>query len=109
MFGAYNATGTTTFNDNTGNNWMHGGGGSNKYVFAENGSGHDTIDNFKTITDQLSIAPNLNGTGVTTAAQLIAGATVSNGNTILHLSPKDDISLLGITSPSSLLNSILMS
>ena len=110
LFAAYNATGTQTFNDNTGNNYMYGtSSGHNAYAFNENNSGHDTIANFNVNTDQLQIASNLNGNGITTAAQLIASATISNGNTILHLSSKDDITLLGVTQPSSLLSSILVS
>jgi hypothetical protein len=54
------------------------------------------------------IALNLDGNGITNAAQLIAGATVSNGNTVLHLSSKDDITLLGVSQPSNLLSSILV-
>jgi hypothetical protein len=109
MFGAYNSTAPTTFIDNTGNNYMKGGGGPNTYVFTENNSGHDTIANFNVTTDQVRIGANLDGNGITSASVLIAGATISNGNTVLHLSPKDDITLLGISQPSSLINSILVS
>jgi hypothetical protein len=105
----FTGSGATTFVDNTGDNYMKGGAGANTYVFTENNSGHDTIANFNTATDMLRIGSNLNGDGITTASQLIAGATVSNGDTVLHLSSKDDITLLGITAPSSLLNSILVS
>src|SRR5262249_30801672 len=99
----------TTFVDRTSNNYLHRGTRSHTYQFTGNGSGHDTIANFNLNTDHLQIGTNLNGNGVTTAAQLIAGATVSNGNTMLHLSPNDDITFLGITQPSSLINSILIS
>jgi hypothetical protein len=110
LFAAYNATGTQTFNDNTGNNYMYGSSsGTNVYAFADNNSGHDTIANFNVSTDRLRIAPNLNGSGVSSAAQLVAGATINNGNTVLHLSPTNDITLLGISQPSSLVNSILVS
>ncbi len=105
----FGGSGPTTFVDNTGNNYMHGGIGANTYQFTENNSGHDTVANFNVSTDQVQIAPNLDSNGITTAAQLITGATVSNGNTILHLSSKDDITLLGISQPSSLLSSILVS
>jgi Ca2+-binding RTX toxin-like protein len=104
----FGGSGSTTFVDNTGNNYMHGGTGANTYLFAANNSGHDTIANFNISTDHVQIAPNLDSNGITTAAQLITGATVSNGNTILHLSSKDDITLLGISQPSSLLGSILV-
>jgi hypothetical protein len=102
-------SGPTMFNDNIGHNYMHGGTGANAYVFGESHSGHDTIANFNAATDTLRIGANLNGNGITTASQLIAGATVNNGNAVFHLSPNDDITLLGVNTPSSLLNSILVS
>jgi Bacterial Ig-like domain len=105
MFGGFSG-GTTTFVDNIGNNYMKGGTGTNIYQFSENASGHDTIANFNTTTDQLQIGANLNGNGITTASQLVSSATVSNGNTVLHLSPNDDITLLGLSDPSELTTSI---
>jgi Ca2+-binding RTX toxin-like protein len=105
----FGGSGPTTFVDNTGNNYMHGGTGANVYQFSENNSGHDAIANFNPNTDQLKIAPNLDGNGITTTAQLIAGATVSNGNTTFHLSPSDDITLLGITQPANSLYAIIVS
>jgi Ca2+-binding RTX toxin-like protein len=109
MFGG---SGPTTFVANIGNDYMRGGTGPNTYQFAANHSGHDTIANFNSATDHLQIGANLNG--IATASQLVAGAivagaTVSNGNTVLHLSPNNDITLLGVSSPVSLLNSILVS
>jgi hypothetical protein len=56
----------------------------------------------------LKITGNLNDNGFKTAAQLIAGATVENGNTVLRLSPTDDITLIAIGQPSSLVKSILV-
>jgi len=106
MFGG---TSTNTFIDGTGNNYMQGNGTANTYVFMENHSGHDTIANFNVATDSLHIAANVDGNGLTTAAGLIATATVSNGNTVLHMSPQDDITLLNIATPSTLAHSILVS
>ena len=106
MFGGFSG-GTTAFVDNTGNNYMKGGTGTTIYQFTENGSGHDTIANFNPATDQLQVAANLNGNGITSASQLISGASVNNGNTVLHLSSKnDDIMLVGIADPTTLANSV---
>jgi Ca2+-binding RTX toxin-like protein len=105
LFGGY---GKNTFVDNTGNNYMKGHGTANTFMFDEANSGHDTIANFKTSTDKLQIGANLNGNGIYTAADLINTATVSNGNTVLHLSSKDDITVLGISTPSSLLNTLVI-
>jgi len=105
----FGGSGTNTFVDNIGNNYMVGNGSSNLYMFAENASGHDTIANFNFGTDHLRVAANLNGNSITTPSQLLASATFSNGNTVLHLSPSNDITLLGVSQPSSLINSILVS
>jgi hypothetical protein len=105
MFGGSAAT---TFVDNVGVNYMSGGTGQNTYAFVEGHSGHDTIANFKIGRDMLKITGNLNDNGFKTAAQLIAGATVENGNTVLRLSPTDDITLIAIGQPSSLVKSILV-
>jgi hypothetical protein len=106
MFGG---TATNTFVAGTGNDYMQGAGTANTYVFNQNNTGQDTIANFNVATDTLQIAPNLNGNGITTTAQLLSGATVSNGNTILHLSPQSEITLISIATPSNLAHSILVS
>ena len=102
----YGGAGNNTFVDNTGSNYMQGGTGANTFTFADAHSGHDIIGNFHIGTDVLNIAANLNGNGIITALELIASATVGNGNTVLHLSGNDDITMIGITNPSSLLASI---
>ena len=53
--------------DNTGNNYIHDGTGSNTYRFVENNSGPDTIVNLNIRTDQLRIGANLGGNGMTSA------------------------------------------
>jgi hypothetical protein len=104
----FGGSATNSFVDNTGNNYMVGAGVANTFVFTENQSGRDTIANFNSSTDHLQVAANLNGNGITTAAGLIGAATVSNGNTVFHLSSQDDITLLGISTPTSLTSSILV-
>jgi hypothetical protein len=107
----FGAQQTTTFIDGTGNDYMLGGPGPNIYAFQVNATGPrtTTIANFNTSTDRLQVAANLDGNGMNSASQLLAGATLSNGNTTLHLSPNDNITLLGISQPSTLLNSIFVS
>src|SRR5262249_15725950 len=92
----FGGTGNNTFIDNIGNNFMKGGPKGDVYVFNVDHSGHDTIANFNTAADQLQISHNLNAGGINTVADVIATATVSNGNTILHLGPQDDVTLLGV-------------
>ena len=88
---------------------MQGAGTANVYMFVKSNSGQDTIANFNPTTDRLQIAANLNGNGITSASQLISGATFSNGNTTLHLSSKDDITLIGVSAPSNLASLIFLS
>ena len=106
MFGG---SATNTFIAGTGNDYMQGAGTANTYVFNQNNTGQDIIGNFNTATDTLNIAANLNGNGITTTTQLLASATVNNGNTVFHLSPNDDIALLGFSTPANLTHSILVS
>ena len=107
----YGAQQTTTFVDGTGNDYMDGGPGLNVYSFKVSALGPraTTIANFNVSTDQLQIAANLDANGITSVSQLLAGATTSNGNTVLHLSPNDNITLLGIGTPASLLHNMIVS
>ena len=105
----FGGSGMNTFNDNTGNDYYGGAGTANVFWFGENGSGHDIIVNFHPTTDTLKVAANLNGNGITTASQLIAGATVGNSCTVLHLSAQDDITLGGISNPANLANCLVVS
>jgi hypothetical protein len=103
---------STTFVDGTGNDYMYGGTGANIYEFKQSntaGARSTTIANFNINSDELRIAANIDGNGITSASQLLSSATVSNSSTVLHLSPNDDITLLGINQPSSLLNHIIVS
>lgn len=100
--------GSNTFHDNTGNDYYQAAGTGNVFWFGDNHSGHDTIADFTPSRDTLKIAANLNGNGITAASQLLAGATVSNGNTVLHLSPQDDITLLNLNNPASLAPSLFI-
>jgi hypothetical protein len=90
----------TTFQPDPGNDYLH----SRKTT-----QGHGEIANLNGNMDQLPIAPNLHAHGITSAAKLVSGATVSNGNSVLHLSPTKDITFLGISQPSTLVDSILVS
>ena len=76
--------GATTFIDNNGNDYMKGGPGTDTFTFADVHPGHDTIVNFKAGTDVLKIASGVDGTGITSAAQLVAAASVVGGSTVLH-------------------------
>jgi Ca2+-binding RTX toxin-like protein len=81
----------------TGNDYLKGNAGADTFVFGENQSGHDTVADFTPGQDHLEIKQNLNGNGLTTAAQVIAGATTDQaGNVVLHLGGQNDVTLLGV-------------
>jgi hypothetical protein len=100
--------GATTFIDNKGDDYMKGGPAADIFTFADVNPGRDTVANFKVGTDTLKIGSNLNGNGITSAAQLISGASAVGGSTVLHLDPHHDVTILGIGTPSALANSIIV-
>src|SRR5262249_19827540 len=80
-----------------GNDYLKGGAGNDTFVFAESGSGHDTVADFTPGQDRLEIKQNLNGNGLMTAADVLAAATVdAAGNTTLHLAGATDVVILGV-------------
>ncbi len=95
MMASWNATGTTTFNDNVGNNVMYGGfgTGANVFDFEVASSGQDTIINFRPGTDTLKVKQNLNGNGITTAAGLVAAATLSGNDVVFNLGSGNTITV----------------
>jgi hypothetical protein len=56
----------------------------------------------------VKIASNLNGNGITSAAELVSGASVVEGSTVLHLDLDHDVTIRGIDTPSALVNSIIV-
>ena len=102
----FGGSGTNTFIDGVGDDYMSSNGLANTYIFDVAKSGADTIANFNVNTDQIQIAANLNGDGIASVSALLAAATVTNGSTVLHLGPQDEITLLGILNPSTLSHAI---
>jgi Ca2+-binding RTX toxin-like protein len=80
-----------------GNDYLKGGSGSDTFVFTTSGGGQDTIADFNPASDHLEIGKNINGSGVDTAADVLAQATAdSSGNAVLHLGGTDTVTLLGV-------------
>jgi hypothetical protein len=100
--------GATTFIDKGGDDYMKGGTGADTFMFTDVNPGHDIIANFKMGTDVVKIASNLNGNGITSAAELVSGASVVEGSTVLHLDLDHDVTIRGIDTPSTLVNSIVV-
>ncbi len=104
MFGAWG--GTNLFKDHTGNNYMWGSpiSGTNTFEFggqSSTNSGQDTVVNFRPGTDTIKIKTNLDGSGVTTAAQVAALCATSGSDTVCSFGGGNTITIKANTGPLS--------
>ena len=89
----FGGKGADTLNGGPGNDFLKGNEGADTFQFARRGDGRDIIADFAPGIDRLDIR------GITKAGAqaLIANATVDpKGNAVLHLTPDDAITLVGI-------------
>ncbi|MCC2314056.1 calcium-binding protein [Cellulomonas xiejunii] len=92
----YGGNGNDVINGGTGNDVLTGGNGSDTFVF-DVGSGQDTITDFSPRAWGGSAdTVRLIGHGVTTFAELIAGATEWDGGTVLDLGNGSTIDLVDV-------------
>jgi|GEM_PF-3600447 len=81
----------------SGSDVLKGGSGADTFVFdAANSHDADTVLDFAPGEDTLEILEDLGGNGMTTAAQVLSGATTSDGNTLLHLGGSYTVTLKGV-------------
>jgi Ca2+-binding RTX toxin-like protein len=93
----YGGDGNDRLQDGSGANYFKGGAGADVFAFTTASTGHDTINDFTKGTDRIEIKSNLNGSGITTAAQVVSNATAdADGNAVIHLGPQHDIVLQGV-------------
>ncbi|RKQ73502.1 S8 family serine peptidase [Oceanibaculum indicum] len=79
-----------------GNDVMHGGLGENIFAFAD-GSGIDTIMDFGIGRDRIEVSQGINGTNISTAADLLAlVASDIAGNAVLDLGSGNHVTLVGV-------------
>ena len=78
---------------------MWGNQGSDVFVFVQ---GQDTIGDFEIGQDYLYISAQSLPRGVATGSDVLANATVSNGDTILDFGALGTLILEGVTTPASL-------
>ena len=90
----FDGKGAGMLNGGPGNDFLKGNQGADTFQFARSGDGRDTIADLEPGLDRLKIP------GIThaDAQSLIANATSGQkGGAVLHLTPDDDITLLGIS------------
>ncbi|MCW5729147.1 MAG: hypothetical protein KIT20_00200 [Alphaproteobacteria bacterium] len=81
----------------TGNDYLKGNSGKDTFVFAENGTGSDVIADFTSGIDKIELKQNLNGNGVTSAAQILTKVSIdADGNSVIDLGAGNQIILLGV-------------
>ena len=79
-----------------GNDILHGGAGSDTFVF-EGGGGNDVVLDFEAGSDMLQIASDINGTGISSAEDVAARATTVGGKTVVDLGNGDTLTLVGVS------------
>jgi hypothetical protein len=94
----YGGDGNDRLEDGAGSNYLKGGVGADVFSFTTANGGHDVVDDFAKGSDRIEIKSNLNGSGITTAAQVVAAATASADGAVLHFG-SHDILLQGVMLP----------
>ncbi|MDF1793285.1 MAG: matrixin family metalloprotease [Thalassobaculaceae bacterium] len=77
---------------NLGNDLMIGGDGFDWFYITSN-SGNDTVSDFTYFTDYLAVQSNINGTGISSDADVIARASQSGSDVVIDLGSGDTVTL----------------
>ena len=93
----YGGQGADTLSGGAGDDLLVGGLGADRYAFGS-GDGVDTIGGFSAADgDLIAVAADVNGTGIATAADLLARLTAdANGDAVLDLGSGNTVTLLGV-------------
>ena len=93
-------SGSDTIWGNRDNDTLNGGDGIDYFRFSSN-SGDDVIEDFNTALDWIVVAPDINGTGITTEAEVLARTSDdSSGNAVVDLGDGNTITLSGVSTSS---------
>jgi serralysin len=84
--------GTDVLYGNLGNDLMSGGDGYDRFFITSN-SGNDTITDFTFFTDYLAIKSNINSTGISSGADVIARASQSGSDVVIDLGSGNTVTL----------------
>jgi len=90
--------GADAIGGDAGDDLLTGGGGNDVFLFTDD-FGHDLIIGFSIGSDSLQIAADINGTGIASAADLLAPGVITAdgfGNAVITLGG-DSITLQGLT------------
>ncbi|TYB84078.1 calcium-binding protein [Oceaniovalibus sp. ACAM 378] len=91
--------GPDTLDGGAGNDTLNGGLADDVFIF--NG-GHDVVLDFQNDLDRIRLDNGLWGGGARSVAQVLAGAVVVDGNTVLHFGTHDSLTIIGLTNPAAL-------
>lgn len=80
--------------------------GGETYAVLQFMPGNEIIRDFNISADRLEIASNIDAPVTSSVAALLEGATFGNDFTVLHLGPQQEITLVGVTSPSVIAHDI---
>lgn len=86
------------------NDILRGGAGTDTFVFS---GGLDRIEDFKDDVDTIQIRSSLVASG-TTVGDLIDGATVVGGNTVITLDAANVLTIVGLTNPDALADDLVI-
>lgn len=84
---------------NLGNDWLCGGPGNDVFAFSNNG-GQDVVKDYEDGSDILFIQANINGTGVTTAADVVARVSDGPSGAVVDLGGGNSVTLEGVSADS---------
>jgi len=93
----YGGAGADSLAGNRANDHLFGGTGADSFVFSTNGAS-DTVYDFNLAEgDRIRLGANINGTGVTTAEQMLSRIGVdATGNAVIDLGAGSSVTLIGV-------------
>ncbi len=92
----FGGQGNDNLHGNKGNDFLNGGLGSDTFWFTSNG-GSDTIGDYDDSLDAIAIQSNINGSGITSAADAVAAASQSGSDVVIDLGDGNQVTLSDIS------------
>ncbi|UEM07052.1 hypothetical protein JL101_029050 (plasmid) [Skermanella rosea] len=93
----YGGAGDDRIAGGAGDDYLKGNGGADRFEFGSNAGGRDIVADFKRGSDLIEIEADLDGNGLTTAAQVLGAAEADgSGNAVLDLGNGLEVTVLGL-------------